>query len=499
MRTRWMAPAVLVGLTFVAYAGSLGNGWVWDDFLVLVDNPALRDLTRIGDFFTDYRTGVAAEGMAFYRPLRTLLYALMIRGFGVDPIPFHALNVILHAGNTLLVFILCRMLSGRVGPAWTVAAIFALHPIQTEAVASVTGLTDVLFAAFCLMALLAHLKQAGRSVVSVGWALTAYALFVGGLLSKEMAVVLPLLIFLLDAWRGSDRKVAPLPRGTVLYVGGFFALAGAFVLLRSGLLGGAAAGSWEGVTFGRTMVMQITVVERYLQLLVFPVGQSIRHVIPIPEPEVAASVARAMTVVGGVVLVGALYVRRDWNVAFGIAWFFVALLPVMNIVPLRGAMMGERFLYLPMIGLAYAAVHLTLPVWGWLHDSGRSAVSWGVIGVLLASLSMATVRRTALWKDNVTIFEAAVGVSPTSNALRIVLIREYERLGLKDLREEHLRAGADNTRRYLALYLRFAARAEAAGSLEEAAEWYRRALRMDPSNAIATDRLGALSEEGVRR
>jgi hypothetical protein len=490
-----LIPVALVLGTVLVYANTLLNGFVWDDFPVLVDNPAVRGLGNLPAFFTDYRTGVAAEGMAYYRPLRTMVFALIYAVFGLNAAAYHALNVIVHAGNVLLVYGVFSMLSDRRSVAAIVAAVFAVHPIMTEAVTNITGLADLLSASFVLLALRSHLRQRARGAWRPGSVAAVYGLFTLALLAKEMALTLPLLVLVSDLLGRTREHTRSLDRSYAGYMLGFAVIAGSFVALRSTLLGGLAAGEWTGVTFARTMLMQATVLVDYLRLLVFPVGQSVRHEVAIPESYLHPEALSALFVIGMVAATAAWCARRNPHVTFGILWFVAALLPVMNIVPLRGSMIGERFLYIPMLGLTCAAVAGLTTVAVSRHGS---TIAMLTVTALLTFFSVLTVRRNAQWRDNVTIFEAGVAVSPRSNALRFALIREYERLGLPEQAEAHRRAGARNTEMYVMQYLRLAERAARAGNEREALTWYRRVLRLDPRNQTASAAVASLEAKHLK-
>jgi tetratricopeptide (TPR) repeat protein len=231
------------------------------------------------------------------------------------------------------------------------------------------------------------------------------------------------------------------------------------------------------------MWMQADVLARYFRLLGWPVGLSVRHHVPVPvsflEPRTVLSVVAIL----GVLVLFAAAGRRAPLVAFGIGWFFAALAPVMNVVPLPGAMMGERFCYVPMIGALVALVEglrRTLPTRG-----RPRALAAGAGAALMAALAVTTFVRTRDWRDNVTLFEAAARVAPESNAVRINLIREYELRGRPDLARLHWEAAAANTRAYAARYEAIAVRAEAAGERDEAVAWYLRVLRLIPDEPRA--------------
>jgi len=258
-----------------------------------------------------------------------------------------------------------------------------------------------------------------------------------------------------------------------------------FVAFRSSLLGGIGQdASYAGVTFLHTMLMQATVVARYLGLILLPLGQSIRHDVPVPESMFDPAVAMSVLVILGLLTVMAMSARRRPHVTFGIAWFFITLLPVMNIIPIKGDMMGERFCYLPILGIIYLLASLVPKNW---PEMGSRRAVCGVFAVLCLVLGSTTMSRNRLWLDNITIFEDAAKKSPRSNAVRINLIREYSQLRREADAQPHILAGVENTRYYARHHNKFGDRARERGNDKEALAWYKRALPLEQALGIPTD------------
>jgi hypothetical protein len=494
LRPRHVALAVLA-LAVAAYAPTLWNGFTWDDEYVVVRNPAIRALDAAPQFFTDGGTAASYDGLVVYRPLRSVALALIYRAGGLAPFGYHLANLLLHLANVALVLAVARRLLGDGRAALLVAALFAVHPIGSEAVAGAVGIGDLLSAAFLLAAFRAFLALEELDRREAGRVVAVALLFLGAVLSKETAIVFPFLAAAHELVLRPGR--APRPRVLAL-LAGLVAVAVAAFVARTIAIGGLNAGKWEGITFGRTMLMQADVVARYLRLVAFPVGLSARHAIPVPvsllEPRNLASVAA----LGAVANLGALSLRRAPAVAFGIAWFFVGLLPVMNLVPLPGAMMGERFLYVPAIGLFIAAADVgrralaaARPPW--------TAVAVPVVVAWLVGLSGATFARCLEWHDNLTLFEAALRVAPTSNAVRLNLVREYQAIGREDLAREQTVAAIENTRAYAECYLEIGRRTEEANDHGVAEDWYRRVLLLAPDDPRAREGLAWIDRKRRRR
>ena len=180
----WLLP--LTGLTLLIYANSLSNGFVFDDVPLIQDNQQIRSLREVGAIF----------GRQGYRPVRTLTYALNYGLFGLQPFYFHLTNVLLHAANGVLVFLLLRRLLSGPRRALVGSLVFVSHPAQTAAVAYVSGRKDLLACGFIVAGLLcfgAFRESRWKWAFAASMACFALALF-----SKEVAVVFPLLLFAWD-------------------------------------------------------------------------------------------------------------------------------------------------------------------------------------------------------------------------------------------------------------------------------------------------------------
>lgn len=475
----------------MVYLNGLGNGFVWDDEYTVVRNEAIRELSNVPRFFVDPGTGSSNPNQVFYRPLRTLVYSLVHAAWGLEPLPYHAINVALHGGNVLLVFFIFSSLARSNGAGAAVAALFAVHPLSTEAVSNVTGLTDVLFAFLYLLALKLHLRRAIGDRHRMTWAAVVVSLCVLSLLAKEMALSLPLMILLIDwASRSASRRPS-----YIAYITSLVLACVAFVGLRSWLLGTVGqGGEYAGGTFLRTMLMQAKVVGKYLQLIFFPVGQSARHTTSIPVSISEPGVVGSLVVLGALLGLAVWGWRRDRWVTFGVGWFLIALLPVMNFLPIRGDLMGERFCYLPMVGMIFLSVHAASRLLAERH----AAVGTSLLLVTLGALAVLTIQRNRTWRSNLALFEDAVRISPRSNAVRLNLVKEYERLGrAEDARREYL-AAAENTRHYFELYRNLGDQELARGDLREARIWYERALRMNERDSHSRQRLQEIEAGELR-
>ena len=410
------AVGVLVALVAAAaYAATLGYELVWDDTLLIQQSWRLHHWQALPSLLTSHFWSEVGEVSHYYRPLITLSFFLDVQVWGLQPLGFHLTNVLAHAAVTLAVLAVARRALGGEPAATICALVFALHPLHTESVSFVSGRTDVIATLFFLLALLAYdrgrERDGGRPIA---WSLAAYLL---ALLSKEVAITLPLVLVLWDrlvrgdlrdrgaAWRAAPRYAA-YGAVTALYLG-----------LRLFALGGLEAG---GDAWGTVLARGLTtlrIVASYTWITIVPYPTSPYHAIA--AETVPPGLGWWLAVAGLVATLGATgwAVRRAPAAGFGALWFWITLAPsiAVNLLPLPSAIMAERFLYLPTVGfslvLGWGAARLLGPVaWGRTTQI-RPGPSLGLAAVLLA-YAVLTLWRNEDWRDEYRLYSRMVETAP---------------------------------------------------------------------------------------
>ncbi|HSG46951.1 MAG TPA: hypothetical protein VLA43_03950, partial [Longimicrobiales bacterium] len=347
---------LVVAAAVLVYLNALGNGFAYDDIVIVRDNPlvhGLGDPLRI--WLSPYWPGSEAMLRGLYRPLTSFVFALQWDLGGGAPWVFHGVSVLLHACVALLLYRLLNAVVGWRG-ATAGAVLFAVHPVHVEAVANVVGQGELLSAVMVLGAAVIHAERPRTGVAPSRQVLVA-VLFLGALLAKEHAIVLPVLLLSVDGAQGRWRHSgwgAETARSLILLL----AVAAVYLTLRWVVLGGTLSG--EASTFlpflqePRTRIlMALRVWPEYARLLLAPVQLSATYdpgVLPPPQGVTPG-------VVGGAVLLlaalGAVVTPRAWPaIGWGALWFLAAVLPVSNLVLPIGSVLAERTLYLPSVALA---------------------------------------------------------------------------------------------------------------------------------------------------
>ena len=420
--------AVAVGLgvlVLVAYANSFGAGFTLDNRLLLLDDPRIRAATsqNLDLILTqDYWWPTAAGGV--YRPLTTLSYLLnyAILGNANRPEGYHVVNLLLHWGNAFLVYLLALGIIGAFVPAVLTAALFATHPIATEAVTNIIGRADMLAATAVLAGCLLHIATARAT----GWRRAAglaglFVVAAAGALSKENAVVILAAMLLIDL--SAERRAQPLARAVAPYA----CVAAALLvvqLVRMWLFAGLPAPERPFVDnplrradFWSARVTAVKVLGRYLWTLLWPRALSCDWsfdqipVVDLRFPDWEDRLALVAAAASAALLAVAAFCRRRAPAFFFfVLLFFVAALPTSNLAIVIGTIMAERLMYLPAVGFVGA---LVVGVYALTRRLG-SAWATAILAVIVVAYGARTHARNADWRDDVTLWTAAAETSPLS-------------------------------------------------------------------------------------
>jgi protein O-mannosyl-transferase len=453
--------------TLLLYIHSLKNGFVdWDDPDYLRDNMAVHQLgwEQLKTIFSSFYSGN-------YHPLTTLSYAIeySVSGYHSATL-YHFNNLWLHLVNVMLVFWLIRLISQNRLIAGIVAFLFGIHPMHVESVAWISERKDVLYGAFFLAGLISWCyytrEQGGKQDQENGIALQKrkyYLLslffFFLSLLSKSAAVVFPVVLLLIDFILKrsftSKRLAEKAP---------FFALA---------LLFGALAILSQGSAINRGMDLDLSPVNRffivnwailrYMVMLFFPAGLSAYHPYPVLAPG-AQTLIIYFSVLFNLIFAGiavySLKYSRKW--LFGLIFFLVNIVLVLQILPVGGAFIAERYTYISYIGLFYI---IGCIIAGIVEKSKPSTplriVLIAFFLIYPAFLSIIAHQRIKVWKDSLTLFDDVVTKYPEN---------------------------------YLAYYLRASARQNR--DVDGAISDYTRSIAMKPDNPKAYNNRGNIYSAG---
>ena len=404
-------PFLFIALFCAAlYMNSAGGEFIWDDQSFVTDNVNIRSMEDPLRFFLDNKTGATREmAKDVYRPLTALSYAIDFFLWGLNSFGYHLTNIILHSANSILVFLLLFLLCGEFFTAFFGSLLFASHPIQTEVVCWVSGRSSALFLFFYLLSFIFYIKfsKEGRR----GFFILSLIFFAFSLFSKEMSVTLPLILILYDLHFQLKEK---LKTKALRYIP-YFALVLFYVSLRVILV--KKIGQFEGWGSPYTIFLTMSnVVVDYIRVLLFPlklcaVGYPVPIINSIKEPQAIISLLLLLTIAASLPF---LY-RRFKIASFSIIFFFITLLPVLNIIPIK-ALKADRFLYLPSIGFCLLSSYIIAAIgrkFDRLSVKKISLIS-AIAVFFITAYSIRTILRTEDWKSEIAISKETVRVSPQS-------------------------------------------------------------------------------------
>lgn len=420
----WVAPAILVFAILVTFGSVCAHEFTnWDDKLNVTYNPHLNPPT-LGGLVYFWEHPYAHE----YIPLSYTVWWLLAQvarvetpdaaGIWLNPYIFHTANLLLHLGVSLLVYRLLLLLTRRPWAACAGALLFALHPIQAEAVAWVTGLKDLLCALFTMLALWQYVlfaKTEARERLR-GWHYAAAtAALVAAMLAKPSAVTVPIIAAAID-WLLLGRSL----RRVAMAIAPWAVVSAVMVAI--GILSHPTGPDVGGPILMRPLIAADSIAF-YLGKVIWPVGFSAVYHHSTNDVLASRSLYLAWvfpTAVG--ILIWMLRKRFPWLVAAAII-FVAALLPVLGLVAFEFEMIStvaDRYAYVAMLGpsiavaFAFCSIESHIP-----RDSHIPSRSWAwmaggatAVGMLLAVLSF---RQARYWHDSRTLFTRVLAVDPKSD------------------------------------------------------------------------------------
>lgn len=389
----------IVALTFVVYVPSLDNGFTnWDDAKYVTENPTLAH-PSLHDVLLR-----PLEGN--YHPLTVASLALNYRLSQLHPASYHWLNLLLHLANTALVFLFIRKLAGGHWAPVVTSLFFGIHPMHVESVAWIAERKDVLFAFFYLAGLLSYLEylEARRWT----WLAATLGACLLSLASKPAAVTFPVALLLVDAYRGRRLDLAALVEKTP-----FFALAivAGLLTLQAQKGAGAVVDTPVFPVASRALFAAYGAVMYVVKLLV-PLGLSAIYPYP-PGGRIGPEFYVAFAALAVLVAAAVVAFRRDRAVLFGIAFFFLNIVLVLQFITVGHALMADRYTYLPYVGLFFALSHwMDAGPAPWASGSSLKTFTAGFLLLLVPVSLVQTWKRSDVWKDSASLWTDTIQKYP---------------------------------------------------------------------------------------
>jgi len=401
---------LLLTATFAVYGRTLGYDFVinWDDDAYVFNNQALA-----GFSFFNIKLAFTNSYVGNYAPVHILSYMMDKLCWGMNPNGYHLTNLIIHAANGLIFYLLLTKWSGKRLWAFAAAFLFLVHPVQVESVAWISQRKNLLAMFFFLIAFAAWQKY--RDQKSTPWYVASLFAFLLAILAKAVAVIFPIVVLLYDASYANTEKRWRLLKDKLPFV----AIALLVGLLTIKIQGGQ---SFHGGNPWNTFLTMSTVLVRYVLLLFWPTHLSAIYDPPIKtaiDGEVLAGLTLLVILAGVAIL---LWKRRH-EALFWYSLFFLGLLPVSQVIPMV-TLMNDRYLYFPMLG---AAPLLLWPLRNAEIFTPTKRVLATFLAIILLLTAVSAWQRTAVWQTASTLWADAVNKTPSEKTAWGKMIEAYAR------------------------------------------------------------------------
>jgi protein O-mannosyl-transferase len=474
--------ALLVLATFALYSPVLHNGFIsYDDDRYITGNPQVQ----AGLKWTTVSWAFTTFDQANWHPLSWLSHTLDCQIFHLNPSGHHFTSLMFHCVNVLLLFLILRWFTGFTGRSASVAALFAVHPLNVESVAWVAERKTLLSMMFFLLAIAAY----GWYVKKPGIAryILIAILFAAALMSKPMVITLPFVLLLLDYWPLDRMRLANSANGTGFApqpesVGKLcleklplllLSLASAAITLLVQRTGGAVV-STNRVPVTLRLGNAILSYALYLKQMVWPSNLAILYPYPhsLPILEVAAAALLLVLITAATL---ARYQKSRYLIV-GWFWYLGTLVPMIGLIQVGNQAMADRYVYLPLIG------PFVMIVWGIAESAKSHTIDARIPATagVAALLALSWVTRTQLgyWHDDFRLWTHTLAVNPNNYVAQNNLGLALARQGRREEAVLHFRAAAALAPEDATSQLNLGVYAQEQGDVPQAVTHYERVLQL---------------------
>ena len=468
----WHVLASIAGaliVAFVVYGPALNGPFVYDDRYLPFMDPATSE-APLRHWLT-------------YRPLLMFTYWANYRASGLEPFSYHVVSVVLHALNSVLMFLVLRRLLERAGENgsrrdWLAAigaVVFLAHPVHTESVAYVASRSEVLSVFFVLTAFLFFL-EARPEGVRTARAIAVLLLLGAAISTKEHAMAVPAVLLLTDLFWNRFEGVR---RNWRLYaLLALAVLAGAAAIIRILRHSPVIGFKLQDLSWYEYLFSQFRAIWTYVRLYVLPVGLNADYDVPVSRTIVDHGAIVGLAALIGAVVAAWVFRNKYPLAAYGFLVFLILLAPTSSVVPIRD-LVAERRLYLPFIGLLLVTIEF-------LRRLRWDTVRYGALaGGLLIVLGGAAWARSRVWSDTVALWQDTVEGSPRKYRPRFQLaFAHYQNGRCSDAAREFEAAATVMAKPEPELYVDWGLALECAGRVDDAIAKLRRAAELERSATV---------------
>lgn len=416
---RQLLLAGLLVLSFTLYANCILGGFVFDDHSQIEHNPWVHSFKYTGKLFGTSLLAQQGKQAApnFYRPTVNFGFLVCYKLFGTSPYGYHLLNILL---NCIVVWLVFRVGSELFLTEWLgllAALAFALHPIHTEPVAWIDGISDPEVAVFYLLTFLLFMRLSAPRAERPRWLQPAMlGTFALALLAKEPAMTFPVLATAYEHFYREDRAVTAWTQKVFRYIS-FWILLFAYLGLRAASVGRLApADLHTDISVKEMLLSALALIGQYGKKLVWPNPLIAFYPFQKSESVTEPQVLLGLGVATIFVLAFVLLWKRQRQYTFALLWMCLTIAPAMNVRWMTASVFAERYLYLPSVGFSWLLAGAIL----WLYSRAElraraTHVAVATAGIALAALSSyAIIKRNREWRSDRDLVLSSLVSQPNS-------------------------------------------------------------------------------------
>ncbi len=506
---------MLIAIGFAVYTSNLHNKLFWDDDDWIISNPFVHNFSHLKEIFSKDILSGFGLGSNYYRPLLLVSFAFNYVLDGVKPLGYHLVSNDFHIANGVLIFLILFYVFKKKLPAFLAALLFLIHPLQTEAVTYISGRGDPMSVFFMLLALWFFIRSQVRPG-AMAYYLLALASFALAILSRETAVLLPVLLVIfyvsfLDTKPDNDnqanfsffRKF----KHALIKTWPYWVLTAVYAMLRLTILNFQNTLnfysesneytrhlSYRLYTFGHALI-------EYFKLILVPLGLHMEREISVNTSILEWPVWLCVLIVAVIIYCGFVLYKKEQKFQskiwfFSWSWFFVALAPVSGIVPIN-ALIYEHWLYLPLIGLFTLAGFYLDKLLDFLIIKKWILARALVVAVLVSYFSffaIASFKRNVAWSDPVKFYQDILKYNPLSIRILNNLANYYAGNGELDKAIETYQKAVTGPQgdSFAQPHYNLANLYRDKGNIDLAIQEYKKAIQVDPSFPFSYQNLAVI-------
>ena len=401
--------AIILTVTFIAFFPSLKNDFcsTWDDNLFVTNNPMIRHLD-LHSLTTMFTTPVADA----YVPLPVLTFAVEYHLFGLNPLPYHFTNLILHLICTLLIFQFLRLLKLDSIYAAFGALLFGIHPMHVESVVWITERKDLLYGLFYLASIICYLKYIRLQGKGLNFFILGLFFFILALFSKIQAVTLPIVLFLIDYYTERPLKLKLiLEKIPYVVLSLVFGISGIIILKRHGnLQGNEISPLFERIVYG-IYAFSAYIVKFFAPFhlsAIYPLPQNTKHALPL-----IYSLSLITPLLLGFILFRTVRLTRA--IVFGTLFFLFNIIFMLQVLTVGSTFLSDRYSYVSYVGFCFMA--------GWSLDmvaknkKELKHICIAAMSIVIILFSSLTFNRCKIWKNSETLWTDVIEKYPDKSAI----------------------------------------------------------------------------------